>query len=60
MNAPTETGWYWAIINEEWEVIFVDIVKCFEENIETAYRNGNECSYYLSDIKQWGERIIKN
>lgn len=57
MNTPTESGLYWAIINEEWEIVSLDTFDDIDKTMWTIYRLGNECAYDMRDIKQWGERV---
>ena len=57
MNAPTETGWYWAKIGTEWEIVTLDTFDDADTAMWTVFRNGNEYPWDMNDVKEWGERV---
>ena len=51
MTAPTESGWYWALREQRWEVVY------YSKSQDHVLRCGNETELDVWEFKQWGERI---
>lgn len=52
MNAPTESGWYWARYEtERWEVVY------FYLPAMEVHRARYEIEFDVSEFKEWGERV---
>ena len=50
MNTPIESGWYWAKIDNKWEVVWFT-------HADRVSRAGYDYSFQSFDFTEWGERI---
>lgn len=53
MNAPTDSGYYWAKAKYEtnWHVVY------YSQSMSHVLTAGEDVPYEVSDFTEWGERI---
>lgn len=54
MNAPIESGYYWAKYEDNWEPVYYSAI------MKHVLRVCRENEFNTWEFAEWGERIIKN